>query len=249
MHPRTPGGRRRPPVAFFSSALAAVTLLASSAYAQETPPLAPLPPSDAAVAPPPVPLQAPPALRPSEAAPPGLVANPRAVWMHVQAHRPVMLQLLAPYETRWAEVCWSPCEVAVPLDGAYRIAAPGIMGSRELELEANPGDRVVLDVNVRTVAEHRTAERLTIAGYIAGAVGLGLEIGALAVNSDTAQEALLWSGAGAAVAAITLAITSYVMGQPSGLSQASASPMSGPPAALGPALPPWKAIPSLKTAF
>ena len=78
----------------------------------------------------------------------------------------------------------SPCDVVVPLDGAYRVVAPGIQASREVEAEAGSGDRVVLDVNVRTNKEHLTAERLNIAGYVVGAAGLALEIVALSVEAS-----------------------------------------------------------------
>ncbi len=215
-----------------SSLVTCIACLAPTlAHAQEPSPLAPLPAP--AVAPTPESLSplppGPPPSRPPMYVPVPPPA-PHTVFVHVDAARPVMVQLLSPYDTRWHDVCLSPCDTELPLEGTYRVAAPGIMGSRELELEATPGERVVLDVNVRTLAQHRTAERLTIAGYIAGAAGLGLEIAALAVNSDsTADAALIWSGAGAAVAAITLAITAYVMGQPSGLSQSSAGPMVAAP--------------------
>jgi hypothetical protein len=150
----------------------------------------------------------------------------RAVWVHVNADRLVMLQHLAPFDTRWTEACLSPCDTMIPLDGTYRVVAPGIVWSREVELEAAPGERVVLDVHPRTLAQHRTAERLVIASYIVGAVGLGLEIGALGVNSDAAQTGLIVGGAGAAAAALALVITSFVMGGPTGLSQSSSAPAS-----------------------
>ncbi len=152
----------------------------------------------------------------------------RAAWIHVNSDRPVMLQLLTADETRWRPVCMSPCDVVVPLDGAYRVVAPGIQASREVELEAGSGDRVVLDVNVRTNKEHLTAERLNIAGYVVGAAGLALEIVALSVDaSSDAESALVWGGVAAAATAVALTITSYVMLQPTGLSQSSATPASG----------------------
>ena len=100
-----------------------------------------------------------------------------------------------------------------------------IQASREVELEAGSGDRVVLDVNVRTNKEHLTAERLNIAGYVVGAAGLALEIVALSVDaSSDAESALVWGGVAAAATAVALTITSYVMLQPTGLSQSSATP-------------------------
>jgi hypothetical protein len=210
----------------FVSTVAAFTGLAIAqpcrAHAQE--PVAPLAPL-VEPAPSLTPLL-PPVEPPSTPAPPAPPPSLRAVWIHVVAGREVTLQLLASDATRWKTICASPCDADVPLDGVYRVVAPGIQSSREVELEAAPDDRVVLDVNVRSNEEHQTAQRLTIAGYIVGAAGLGLEIGALAVNSTSnAEPVLLWAGVGAAVAAITLTITSYVMGLPTGVSQ-STTPMS-----------------------
>jgi hypothetical protein len=132
-----------------------------------------------------------------------------------------MLQHLAPFDTVWTETCFSPCDAFAPLDGTYRVVAPAIVSSREVELEAQPGDKVVLDIHARTLAERRTAETLSMASYIAGGVGLALEIGALTVNSKTAQTALIAGGVGAAVTGLTFVITSLVLGQPTGVSQST----------------------------
>jgi hypothetical protein len=136
-----------------------------------------------------------------------------------------MLELLTPEETRWQRICESPCDGEVPLDGMYRVSGHGLAPSRILELEANPGDRVVVDVTPRTFDEHRTGDRLIITSYIAGAVGLGLEIGALSIDpSSPAQPALLWTGVGAAALAIGCTIGGYVLLQPTGLSQSEVTP-------------------------
>jgi hypothetical protein len=237
----------RPPFATFATfAAAALSLgLVRGASAQEQAPLAPLPP----VQPPPVVL----APAPQPAPPPPVIvpAVPavRGAVVHVTADRAVMLQLLSSNDTRWRDVCLSPCDLEVPLDAVYRVIAPGIMPSRELELEASPSDRVTLDVNVRSLAQHRTAERLTIAGYVLGAAGLGLEIAALAIDSSSgAEPVLLWSGAGAAVAAISLTITSYVLGQPTGVSQSRAA-LQVSASASGPPLPRTTGIPLLTMPF
>jgi hypothetical protein len=144
-----------------------------------------------------------------------------------------MLQHLAPFDTVWTETCFSPCDMFAPLDGAYRVVAPGLVGSREVELEAQPGDKVVLDIHARTLAQRRTAEALSIASYVAGGVGLGLEIGALTVNSNPAETVLIVAGVGAAVAGLTFVITSVVLGQPTGISQSTSRPVSGSTAVAG----------------
>jgi hypothetical protein len=171
---------------------------------------------------------------PPPSAPP--LPSPRSVWIHIDSGRVVMLQHLAPFDTVWTETCFSPCDAFAPLDGTYRIVAPAIVSSREVELEAQPGDKVVLDIHARTLAQRRTAETLSLASYVAGGVGLALEIGALSVNSRTAQTALIAAGVGAAVTGLTFVITSLVLGQPTGVSQSIFRPVGGstPVAAAAP---------------
>jgi len=189
----------------------------------------------------PVAVPAPPPPAPVYAARPS-----RSVWVHVNADRPVTLEALAPDESRWLRLCVAPCDTEVPLDAAFRVVDHGMMSSRVVELEASPGDRVVLDVNVRTNAEHETGEGLRIAGWIAAGVGLALEATALAVDpSSAAQPYLEWGGIGAAAATIALAISAYVTLQPSGLSQSSATPAPAR-AARGPS--PWTRLPSWREA-
>jgi hypothetical protein len=97
-------------------------------------------------------------------------------------------------------------------------------------------------VSAKSYEDHRTGQRLSIAGYVAGAVGLGLEIGALAVNSSSeAEPVLLWSGVGTAVAAVALAISSYILLQPTDLSQSSATHASREATAPWRRLPAWQA--------
>jgi hypothetical protein len=182
-----------------------------------------------------------------------------------------MLQYLPPFETRWTQMCFSPCDSFIPLDGTYRIIAPGIVGSHEIELEAAPGDKVVLNVHARTLEQHRTAENLVIGSYVAGGVGLACEVGAFTVNTDPAQTALIVSGVGAAAVGLALVITSFVLGQPTGLSQSVSGsaplPAQAAPAAAeglaaprfgaladgrevrGPALPTGTSVPLLRLAF
>jgi hypothetical protein len=160
-----------------------------------------------------------PALAPSQ--------GPRlpTVRAHLNASRPVTLEVLSPEELRWRPLCVAPCDADVPLEGVFRVVDHGMVPSGGLELEARPGDTVVLDVNARTYEQQRTGRRLTITGYIAGAVGLGLEVGALAVDSSSdAQPVLLWAGVGAAALAIACTISSYILLEPTNLSQSSASP-------------------------
>ncbi len=128
---------------------------------------------EAAAAEPLAPLPAPsvpPALTPPQPLPPPpprfVGPAPRMVWVHVDAPQQVLLQFLSMEDTRWQPVCLSPCDLQVPLDGAYRAVAPGMVSSREVEIEAGPGDRVSLEIHVRTLAQRQTADRLRIAGYI-----------------------------------------------------------------------------------
>ncbi len=199
----------RPSLAIIA-ALATVTLgLPSVARAQE------FPPPGQPAAPPPF-------------APPTVVIMRPTVVLHVRADRPVMLEALGPEETRWTHVCLAPCDMEVPLDSLYRVTGPGMVPSRTVELEAAPRDRVTLDVSVRTNGDHRTGDGLYVASWIAAGVGLALGAGALAVDSSsTAEPILLWSGIGVEGAMVAMAITSYVLLQPTGLSQSVTKPEPG----------------------
>jgi hypothetical protein len=201
-----------------SSGLLLTTLVsAGHAYADDPAPPPPAPPLLLE----PLPQPPPPTVVPSAPRPP-------TVRVHLTVSRPVTLEILSPEETRWHPVCAAPCDAEVPLEGVYRVVDHGMLPSGPLEIEARPGDLVVLDVSVRTYNQFRAGERLTIASYVLGAVGLGLEIGALAVDSTSdAQPVLLWTGVGAAVAAISCTISAYILREPTSLSQSSASPPSG----------------------
>jgi len=154
--------------------------------------------------------------------PPNVRPTGPAVWVHVQASRTMTLDVLSPEATFWRHVCETPCDIEVPLEGLYRVSAHGVVPSRTLELEATPGDSVDLDVTVKTNDDHRTGERLIISSYVAAAVGLGLEVTALSIDSSSnAQPVLLWGGVGAAAAAIAFTISGYILQQPTGLSQSS----------------------------
>jgi hypothetical protein len=165
---------------------------------------------------------------PSPFAPPPMVMMRPTVMVHVKADQPVMLEALGPQDTRWTRVCVAPCDMEVPLDSVYRVTGPGMVPSRTVELEAAPRDRVTLDVGVRTTGDHRTGEGLYVASWVAAGVGLALGAGALAMDpSSTAEPILLWSGIGVEGAMVAMAITSYVLLQPSGLSQSVTRPEPG----------------------
>jgi hypothetical protein len=199
---------------------------AERAYAEE-PALVPLPP---------------PGSIPELAPPPPYAPVPaqRTVHVHVKSSQLVTLDVLTSEATFWRHVCDAPCDTDAPLEGLYRVAAHGVAPSRTVELEAAPGDSVVLDVSLRTNEDHELGRKLTISSYVAAAVGLGLEIGALSISpSSDAQPALLWGGVGAAVAAVALTISSYVLQQPTGLSQSSVT-HAGAPAPSAMRLPIWR---------
>jgi hypothetical protein len=215
----------------FVASLCSVPAFAQDEGPTPLPSVPPLPaPASSPVPPPPPPAPlvevrpAPPAGATPTPAPP---ASQRSVWIHIDSSRTVMLQHLAPFDTTWRATCFSPCDSIAPLDGTYRVVAPGIVWSREVELEAQPGDKVVLEIHARTLEQRRTAEALGIASYVAGGIGLGLEIGAISVSSSTAQTALVAAGVGAAVTGLTLVITSLVLNRPTGISQSAFKPVAG----------------------
>jgi hypothetical protein len=178
-------------------------------------------------------------LFPVEVAPP--IPMGRAVLLHIDSSRPVTLELLAPEETRWRPLCVAPCDTDVPLDGIYRVTDRGMIPSMNMELEANPGDHLVLDVTARTYEQHATGRRLTITSYVAAAVGLGLEIGAIATTNASAQIALGVSGGGAAAVGIGCMISAWILLEQTSVSQTATSPATGRQSSVES---PWTRLPT-----
>ena len=91
-----------------------------------------------------VPPGAPPPPPPSPALPGPAIAAQDMVLVHIDSPDPVRLESVLGKNNRF--VCDSPCDVAVPLQGTYRISG-GVRPSRQFNFNARPGDRVVLSVD------------------------------------------------------------------------------------------------------
>jgi len=126
---------------------------------QKPAPPPPEPPSTAWKPPPP----------PPEVKPPPLT-GPKLL-VHIDSSRPVRL---ARYETThgvWDDMCDSPCDKMVPVDGDYRIEGVGVRPSARFAMQGKEGDRIVLDVNA-------ASKGWFAAGIVGGGVGLvGVGIG------------------------------------------------------------------------
>ncbi len=94
--------------------------------------------------------------RHSQAAPPTVVNNPTPVTtvpaitgnatVHMEGNEDVVLEQLSG-GGNWRQVCGPPCDRPLPLDPLYRITGPGTRPSKPFQLQADNGQRVVLDVH------------------------------------------------------------------------------------------------------
>ncbi len=122
---------------------------------------------NAGAKPPPEPPPASTAWRPPPPTPP-VVAPPLTgpkLLVHLEATRVVRL---ARYETVrgvWDDMCESPCDKQVPVDGDYRIEGVGVRPSGRFSLQGKAGDRVVIEVNA-------ASKGWFAAGLVSGGVGL-----------------------------------------------------------------------------
>lgn len=76
------------------------------------------------------------------------------VVVHIDAPRPVELEMANegdPRHLTWTSVCQSPCDKALPIDRAYRIAGDGVRSSRPVSFRGEAaGSHVYLNANVAT---------------------------------------------------------------------------------------------------
>ncbi len=148
-------------------------------------PVEPPPASTAWKPPPPTPTVGPPPL-----------TGPK-VLVHLETTRPVRL---ARYETTrgvWDDMCDSPCDKQVPVEGDYRIEGVGVRPSNRFAMQGKAGDRIVIDVNA-------ASKGWFAAGLVAGGTGLvtiviGLYIvavGAIGKSLDTVCTGTTRTGCG-----------------------------------------------------
>jgi hypothetical protein len=116
---------------------------------------------------PPVVASAPPPL-PPPAEEPGLAR------VHVSSPKPVFLYRRPPGSTAWEKVCESPCDAELPVSGTYRVTGNGI-AAKELALNANAGESVVLEVAPSSTAGVVAGVALTVAGLAATNVAMAME--------------------------------------------------------------------------
>lgn len=114
----------------------------------------PEPPSTAWKPPPPPP--------PTPGPPP--ITGPTLL-VHIDSPRPVRLEHYDPARSNWDELCNSPCDMQVPVEGDYRIAGVGVKASNRFAMTGKAGDRIVIDVNP-------ASKGWFAAGIVGGGVGL-----------------------------------------------------------------------------
>jgi len=146
---------------------------------------------------------------PPTAAPP--TPPPERVWVHLNADPGVSLEGLSP-EGNWERACSAPCDVQVTTGSDYRVTGAGMYASRAFKLQAEPGQRVVLDVSGASKAGFGVGIALVTVGSLATALGLYVAFLAATIastcegtdegtacqdNSGTVKTSLVVAGAGA----------------------------------------------------
>lgn len=95
-----------------------------------------------------------------------------AILVHIESPRKVRLERRPSDEYEWEEVCTSPCDKPVPASDEYHVIANGMKASPPFQLEAQPGQRVVLTIDPASKGWFAVGIISGIVGAIAGIYGL-----------------------------------------------------------------------------
>lgn len=99
-------------------------------------------------------------------------AGPRAR-VHITSPRTVILYRRPAGSTSWVQACTSPCDQELPIGDTYRVTGNGVSASKELRLDANPGDTVDLSVDPQSTGG------MVLGGILAGGGATAAYVGAL----------------------------------------------------------------------
>lgn len=88
------------------------------------------------------------------------------------------------YGTAWQVVCQSPCERVVARSRFHRVTGPGIQTSPGFRVNAQPGERVVLNVNPGHIATLGLGIGMLTVGVVAAYVGYAA-LPVQAIDNDT----------------------------------------------------------------
>ncbi len=168
--------------------------------------------------------------------PPAPLHASRAVgWVHIEDSDEAILEHSGP-DHGWIGVCASPCDMAVPTDGIYRIVGPNLETSRPFALGARGGEYETLHV-------HGGSHRAVTGGILLLALGLPLSLsvafsilGVDRLEGDgapltpverTVEQASLLAGGVAALAGVAMILTNLSTG-------VSQTVLPAPPTSAGP---------------
>jgi hypothetical protein len=84
-------------------------------------------------------------------APPPQAPAKRTAFVHIESDRPVRLEAVEGRKS-YRFVCTSPCDMEVDLGEHYRIAGDGVRATSDFELNAQQGQRVLIDVETSSKA-------------------------------------------------------------------------------------------------
>ena len=110
--------------------------------------------------------------------------------VHIDSDNPVELQTHADPDqsegfSGWRTVCFSPCDRDVPLGQTYRVVGEGTRASHGFRLNAQPGQRLLLDVTPRSGGMFALGIVATVIGGVALPIGLLVLLAGAVENATT----------------------------------------------------------------
>lgn len=169
------------------------------------------------------------------APPPTTTAPPQptgSVLVHMEGSDDVVLEQLSS-SGAWREVCAAPCDKPLALGMEYRIGGSGTRASKPFDLEAENGQRLVLDVSRASSGAYAGGIVLISLGSVATFVGLivlavgGLQNDISNNGGGTVATGLVITGVG--LASLIVGIVLTVGNKHTAVNQAMASADTGGP--------------------
>jgi hypothetical protein len=181
--------------------------------------------------------------------PPSASASPtpaakRTAFVHIESDRPVRLEAVEGKKS-FRFVCASPCDIPVDLDQTYRIAGDGVRASGDMQINGQPGQRVLIEVDTSSKAAFVGGIVIVSIAPVVALVGLIVYlVSAADLPPSPAGQSI---GGALGIGGLVGIAVGIVMIATNGSSKATQSPVApGPPRAAA-AADAWR-LPELSTA-